>query len=167
LLFLANTAAALAWVSLLALLASFSPQPSTSHHVSRGVDSPSQFALKCTPSMELGLRPIRVLVQLRIPVLSPRKVNHPVQGTGADGLKLAMALFHERLPKDLEACLILAVHDELVVECPEAQANEVASFLEEIMVAGMDEVINPGLAADHPERIPVGVDVEVVESWGG
>ena len=46
------------------------------------------------------------------------KVNHPVQGTGADGLKLAMAFFHERLPEHFDARLILAVHDELVVECP-------------------------------------------------
>ncbi len=95
------------------------------------------------------------------------KVNHPVQGTGADGLKLAMALFHERLPDHLEARLVLAVHDELVVECPEAQAEEVARFVEEVMVAGMDEVLNTGPNADHYDRVPVEVEVEVVESWGG
>ena len=95
------------------------------------------------------------------------KVNHPVQGTGADGLKLAMALFHERLPGHLEARLILAVHDELVVECPEDQAEEVERFVEEVMVAGMDEVLNPSLDANHPERVPVKVDVEIAESWGG
>jgi DNA polymerase-1 len=95
------------------------------------------------------------------------KVNHPVQGTGADGLKLAMALFHERLPEHLEARLILAVHDELVVECPEAQAEEVAGFVEEVMVAGMDEVLNPGLNADHHDRVPVEVEVEIAQSWGG
>lgn len=95
------------------------------------------------------------------------KVNHPVQGTGADGLKLAMALFHERLPGHLDARLILAVHDELVVECPVEQAEEVARFVEEVMVAGMDEVVNCGLDANHPERVPVKVDVEILESWGG
>ncbi len=95
------------------------------------------------------------------------RVNHPVQGTGADGLKLAMALFHERLPAYLDAKLVLAVHDELVVECPDGQAEEAAGFLKEVMVEGMDEVLNPGLDADHPDRVPVEVDVEVVESWGG
>jgi hypothetical protein len=30
----------------------------------------------------------------------------------------------------------------------------------------MDEVLNPGLDTDHPARVPVEVDVEVVESWG-
>ena len=60
---------------------------------------------------------------------------------------------------------ILAVHDEVVVECPEEQAEEVAVFVEEIMVAGMEEVLNSGLGSDHPERVPVKVDVEVVDSW--
>ncbi|MDP9474951.1 MAG: DNA polymerase [Actinomycetota bacterium] len=95
------------------------------------------------------------------------KVNHPVQGTGADGLKLAIALFHERLPDHLEARLVLAVHDELVVECPEAQAEEVAGFVEEVMVEGMDEVLNPGLYADHRDRVPVEVEVEIAKSWEG
>ena len=94
------------------------------------------------------------------------KVNHPVQGTGADGLKLAMALFNERLPEHLDAKLILAVHDELVVECREDQAKEVARFVEEIMVAGMDEILIPGLDNFHPNRVLVEVDVEIVESWG-
>jgi DNA polymerase I-like protein with 3'-5' exonuclease and polymerase domains len=82
---------------------------------------------------------------------------------GADAIKLAMAL----LPYHLEARLVLAVHDELVVECPEAQAEEVARLVEEVMLAGMDEVVNPGLDSDHPERVPVEVDVEIAESWGG
>jgi DNA polymerase I-like protein with 3'-5' exonuclease and polymerase domains len=58
------------------------------------------------------------------------------------------------------------VHDELVVECPEDQAEEEARFVKEVMVAGMDEVLNSGLNANHLERIPVEVDVEMVESWG-
>ena len=50
--------------------------------------------------------------------------------------------------------------------CPKEQAEEVAHFLEEIMVAGMEEVLNSGLGTDHPERAPVKVDVEVVDRWG-
>lgn len=34
------------------------------------------------------------------------------------------------------------------------------------MVAGMDEVINPGLVADRPDRVQVKVDVEIAESQG-
>ena len=94
------------------------------------------------------------------------RLNSPVQGAGADGLKLALALLYERRDECPGAVLILAVHDEVVVECPEEQAKEVAIFTEEIMVAGMEDVLNPGLGADHPERVPVKVEVEVVDSWG-
>ena len=45
-------------------------------------------------------------------------------------------------------------HDELVAECPKEQVEDVADLLEEIMVDGMDEVINPRLSANHPERLP-------------
>ena len=51
-------------------------------------------------------------------------------------------------------------------EGPKEQAYEVARVLEGITVTGMDEIFNPGLDADHPTRVPVEVDVEVVESWG-
>jgi hypothetical protein len=34
------------------------------------------------------------------------------------------------------------------------------------MVAGMDEILNTGLDAAHPDRVPVDVDVDIVGSWG-
>jgi DNA polymerase I-like protein with 3'-5' exonuclease and polymerase domains len=78
-----------------------------------------------------------------------------------------MALFRERLPEHLDARLVIACHDELVVECAEEQAQEVAGFLEEVMVAGMDGVLNPGLGPEAPERVPVEVEVVVARSWAG
>jgi hypothetical protein len=54
----------------------------------------------------------------------------------------------------------------LVVACPKEQAEEVKAWLVNAMVDGMDEVLNSGLDTDHPERVPVKVDVEVVDSWG-
>ncbi len=56
-----------------------------------------------------------------------------------------MALFNERLPEHLDTKLVIACHHELVVECSEEQAEEVALFLEEVMVAGIDEILNPEL----------------------
>jgi hypothetical protein len=50
----------------------------------------------------------------------------------------------------------------LVVACPKEQAEEMADFLEEVMVVGRDNVVNPGLDADPSERVPVEVDVEAV-----
>ncbi len=57
-------------------------------------------------------------------------------------------------------------HDELVVECPEDQAEEVATFAGEVMVARMDREVNQGLAANHHERVSVDADVEILQSWG-
>jgi hypothetical protein len=42
----------------------------------------------------------------------------------------------------------------LVVECREGQAEEVSRFVEEVMVARMHEVLNPGLDAHHPHEFP-------------
>jgi DNA polymerase I-like protein with 3'-5' exonuclease and polymerase domains len=78
-----------------------------------------------------------------------------------------MALFRERLPEHLDAKLVIACHDGLVVECPIEQAEEAARFLEGVMVAGMDGGLNPDLDANHPERVPLEVDVEIVDSWRG
>jgi DNA polymerase-1 len=94
------------------------------------------------------------------------RLNSPVQGTGADGLKLALALLYERRGECPGAVPILAVHDEVVVECPEEQAEEVKDWLEKAMVDGMEEVLNSGLGTDHPERVPVKVKVKVVNRWG-
>jgi DNA polymerase-1 len=94
------------------------------------------------------------------------RLNSPVQGTGADGLKLSLALLYERRGECSGAVPILAVHDEVVVECPEEQAEEVKSWLVKAMVDGMEEVLNSGLDTDHPERVPVKVKVEVVDRWG-
>jgi len=95
------------------------------------------------------------------------RLNSPVQGTGADGLKLALALLYERRDECPGAAPILAVHDEIVVEADvRDQAKDVEGWLEKAMVAGMEEVLNSGLDTDHPERVPVKVDVEVLNSWG-
>jgi DNA polymerase I len=94
------------------------------------------------------------------------RLNSPVQGTGADGLKLALALLYERRDECLGAVPILAVHDEVVVECDEEQAEEVKAWLVKAMVDGMEEVLNSGLDTDNLERVPVKVEAEVVDSWG-
>src|SRR5215207_2910034 len=62
---------------------------------------------------------------------------------------------------------ISACHDELVVECPEEQAEEVAHSLAERMVTGMDEVLNPDLDASEPDRVLVEVEVKILGTWTG
>jgi DNA polymerase-1 len=61
-------------------------------------------------------------------------LNMPIQGTAADIMKLAMVAVRKRLRQELpEARLVLQVHDELIVECPEAQAETAAALLKEEM----------------------------------
>ncbi|MBQ4120033.1 MAG: DNA polymerase I [Clostridia bacterium] len=57
--------------------------------------------------------------------------NAPIQGTAADIIKLAMIRVFESLKKEVpSARLILQVHDELIVECNEADAQKVSRLLE-------------------------------------
>ena len=61
-------------------------------------------------------------------------LNMPIQGTAADIMKLAMTAVWRRLRQERPAArLVLQVHDELIVECPAADAAAVASLLEEEM----------------------------------
>lgn len=61
-------------------------------------------------------------------------MNTPIQGTAADVIKLAMVKVWRRLRAEgLKARLILQVHDELIVEAPEAEADRAAVILAEEM----------------------------------
>ena len=60
--------------------------------------------------------------------------NTPIQGTAADVIKLAMVRVWRRLRDEkMESRLILTVHDELIVEAPEAEAEKAAQILREEM----------------------------------
>ena len=61
-------------------------------------------------------------------------LNMPIQGTAADLMKLAMVRVERRLADEgLAAQIIMQVHDELIVECPEDEAARVQALLEEEM----------------------------------
>lgn len=82
--------------------------------------------------------------------------NSPSQGTGADLLKAVMAEVYSSIPKDVK--LIGSVHDELILEAPEAQAPEAAKMLLDIMRRIGSRMLNP---------VPVDAEVEVKGNWGG
>ena len=69
-------------------------------------------------------------------------LNMPIQGTAADVMKLAMIRVSDRLKAEgLQAKLILQVHDELIVECPEEEQETVKKLLcEEMEAAGQFSV---------------------------
>lgn len=81
-------------------------------------------------------------------------LNMPIQGTAADIIKLAMVNVYNRLKAEgLEAKLILQVHDELICECPEHEAERVAELLSEEM-SGAAKL-----------SVPLTVDAKIGHSW--
>ncbi len=61
-------------------------------------------------------------------------LNTPIQGTAADLIKLAMLRVDAALAQNFpDAALLLQVHDELIVECPEEMAAEVAALISKEM----------------------------------
>ena len=66
-------------------------------------------------------------------------MNTPIQGSAADIIKIAMVRVYGRLKKEIpEARLILQVHDELIVECSENDADRAAEILSEEMTHACD-----------------------------
>ena len=81
-------------------------------------------------------------------------LNMPIQGTAADLIKLAMIRVDDRLRREgLAARLILQVHDELIVECPDAEVERVKALLTEEM---------EGVAA---LSVPMKADSAAGQSW--
>jgi DNA polymerase I len=65
-------------------------------------------------------------------------INTPIQGTAADIIKLAMLRVHRELTqRDLQSRMLLQIHDELVLEVPEAELAEVSALLKTHMEGAM------------------------------
>lgn len=76
-------------------------------------------------------------------------LNMPIQGTAADIIKLAMVKVFKRLKEEgLSSRLIMQVHDELIVECPENEAERVKSLLTQEM-EGVCALTVPLIAEAH------------------
>jgi DNA polymerase-1 len=85
-------------------------------------------------------------------------VNMPIQGTAADVLKKAMIAVHGALARfnngrTAPSRMILTVHDELVFEAPEADAEEVARLVQAAMESA------------YPLAVPLTVDVGIGSNW--
>ncbi|MDA8019688.1 MAG: DNA polymerase I [Thermoanaerobaculia bacterium] len=81
-------------------------------------------------------------------------INAPIQGTAADLLKLAMIAVDGRLRRDLpQARFLLTVHDELVLECPDRQVDELRGLVREEM-EGVAEL-----------KVPLVVEVGSGPTW--
>ena len=68
-------------------------------------------------------------------------LNAPIQGTAADVIKAAMIRVRDRLlAQGLKGRLVLQVHDELIVECPQEEAEAVQRLVKEEMEAVVSPV---------------------------
>ncbi|MCX6058370.1 MAG: DNA polymerase I [Chloroflexi bacterium] len=82
-------------------------------------------------------------------------INAPIQGTAADIMKLAML----KIPSEIEAAglkakMLLQVHDELVLECPQNELEKTARLVQETM------------ANAYPLSIPLETEAKAGVSWG-
>lgn len=81
-------------------------------------------------------------------------MNTPIQGTAADIMKIAMINVHkELLDKNLEAKIVLQVHDEMMIEAPIEEAKQV----KEIVKKQMESAITL--------KVPLIADVSEADNW--
>ncbi|MGH2358125.1 MAG: DNA polymerase I, partial [Candidatus Limnocylindria bacterium] len=81
-------------------------------------------------------------------------INMPIQGTAADGMKIAMVRLDAALrERGLRSRMLLQVHDELVFETDEDELPELAALAREIMEGAL------------PLDVPLEVDLKVGENW--
>ncbi len=87
-------------------------------------------------------------------------INAPIQGSAADIIKRAMIAMPEALEKaGLKGQMLLQVHDELIFECPENEADKLISVVKETMQN-----------ATEPSRrlsVPLEVDANAAANWAG
>ncbi len=81
-------------------------------------------------------------------------MNAPLQGSSADIIKIAMIRVVRKLEEgNYKAKLVLQVHDELVIDCPEEEKDEVATILK----TEMENAVSL--------KVPLIVDVGVGKTW--
>ena len=81
-------------------------------------------------------------------------MNTPIQGTAADIMKIAMINVYKELKKrGLEAKIILQVHDEMMIEAPESEKEEV----KDIMKKEMESAIQL--------KIPLVAEISEAKNW--
>ncbi|MEE9566454.1 MAG: DNA polymerase I, partial [Desulfobacteria bacterium] len=81
-------------------------------------------------------------------------VNTPLQGTAADLIKVAMVRIHKALGEmNLNAKMLLQVHDELVFEVPPKELETVVESVTKIM------------EGVHELRVPLKVDIKTGQNW--
>ncbi len=80
-------------------------------------------------------------------------VNHPIQGTAADIIKVAMVRLHKELTEGYRARMVLQVHDELLLEVPEDE------------IATVEPLVVETMANAFELSVPLRVDAALGYNW--
>lgn len=83
-----------------------------------------------------------------------QKLNYCIQGTGADILKESLIEFMKNRNENYKLCAV--VHDEIVIEVPEEEADSACEVLLESMKSGMSKFVS---------SVPCKVDINISNSW--
>ena len=102
----------------------------------------------------LYLRDINASNAMRRQASERAAINAPVQGTAADIMKIAMIKMHKLIKEtNIDAKLILQVHDELILDTPEKEIDKVIELVTESMMgaANLD--------------VPLEIDIGIGDNW--
>ena len=81
-------------------------------------------------------------------------INAPVQGTAADIMKIAMIEMHRSIQEEkVEAKLILQVHDELILDTPKQEIDDVIKLITSSMMGAADL------------DVPLEIDIGIGDNW--
>ena len=81
-------------------------------------------------------------------------INHPMQGSASDLIKLAMIDFYKKIKdNNLKSKLILQVHDELVIEVEKSELETIKKLVKDSM------------ELNQPLRVPLLIDINIGETW--
>lgn len=82
-------------------------------------------------------------------------INSIIQGSASDIMKIAMIkVYNEFKSKNLKSKILLQVHDEMLIESPEQECEEVKKIIKEIMENA------------YPLKLPLKANIETGKSWG-
>lgn len=82
-------------------------------------------------------------------------MNFPIQGTSADILKRALHLLHSEIT-GTPTKLVNIVHDEVLLECDAADADDALAILERTMKTAAEEFV---------KKVPIKVDAQIADEW--
>jgi len=83
--------------------------------------------------------------------------NTPIQGSAADMIKYALVYIYDRIRREkLEASIISTVHDEIVIEVRQDQAEQVKKIMSEEMVRAGKKLL---------KKVPIKAGVEISDIW--